>query len=55
MNEKHKLQPAINKKVTTDQQKTLKKSHVTFLSLHLNPRFGHVTIVSGYSILSAVN
>ena len=44
MTEKHKLEP-------TRQRKTLKK-HVNSMSWHLRPRYGHVTMVRGYAILT---
>ena len=53
MTEKQKLEPTINKKLTTGQQKTSKK-HVTSMSWHLSPRCGLVTLVSGYPVLTPV-
>ena len=47
MTEKHKLEPAINEKLITGQRKTR--------DLDLSPRYGHVSLVSGYPVLTAVS
>ena len=52
--EKHKLETAINKELTTAQRKT-SKEHVTSISWHLSPQYSHVTLVSRYPILTEVN
>ena len=31
------------------------KKHVTSMSWHMGPRYGRVTLVSGYAILAAFN
>ena len=46
MTEKHKLEPAINEKLITGQRKTR--------DLDLSPRYGRVSLVSGYPVLTAV-
>ena len=42
MTEKHKLEPAINEKLITGQWKTR--------DLDLSPRYGRVSLVSGYPV-----
>ena len=51
---KHKLKPAFSQKLTTGQWKTSKK-HVTSMSWRQSPRNSHVTLVSRYPVLTAVN
>ena len=46
MTEKHKLEPEINEKLITGQRKTR--------DLDLSPRYGRVSLVSGYPVLTAV-
>ena len=53
MTEKHKLEPAINQKLTTGEKKT-SKEQLTWVSWHLSPRYSHVTMASRYSIMTAV-
>ena len=55
MTGKHNLELAISYKLTTGQRKTLKKKHEASMIWHLSPRYGHVTLVSGYSVLATVN
>ena len=55
MTGKHNLELAISYKLTTGQRKTLKKKHEASMIWHLSLRYGHVTLVSGYSVLATVN
>ena len=51
---KNKLEPAIIWKLVTCQRITSKR-HSTSMGRHLSPRYGQVILVSGYSVLTAVN
>ena len=51
---KNKLEPAIIWKLVTCQRITSKR-YWTSMGRHLSPRYGQVILVSGYSVLTAVN
>ena len=51
---KIELEPAIIWKLVTCQRITSKR-YSTSMGRHLNPRYGQVTLVSGYPVLTAVN
>ena len=51
---KKELEPAIIWKLVTFQRITSKR-YSTSMGRHLSPRYGQVILVSGYSVLTAVN
>ena len=46
---------AINLKLTCNWSSGNFKRHVTSMSWRLSQQYGHVTLVSGYTVLTAVN
>ena len=51
--QKYKLEPAINQELILGQRKTSKD--VTSMGWQLSPRYGHVILVGGYPVLTAVS